>query len=73
MLRPPRLPFLLGTALLAGHLAAPPAAWAYLDPASGTPLIQIVVATVLGVIVGFKRIWFGITEFFRRLFTRRTP
>jgi hypothetical protein len=58
----------LGVLLL--HLVAPPAAWAYLDPGSGSLLIQVLVATALGMIVGVKRIWFTITEFVRRLFRR---
>jgi len=53
-------------------LLTPIQAHAYLDPASGSLIIQVLVASVLGFIVGFKRIWFAITDFFRRLFKRQS-
>jgi hypothetical protein len=56
--------------VLLAHLIAPPVALAYLDPASGTLLIQLLVAGALGLIVGVKRVWLAITEFLRRLFRR---
>jgi hypothetical protein len=56
--------------LAISQLLAPTAAHAYLDPASGSLIVQVLIATVLGVLVGFKRIWFAITDFFRRLFGR---
>ncbi|MEO5798376.1 MAG: hypothetical protein ABIZ70_13410 [Gemmatimonadales bacterium] len=52
------------------HLAAPAPAAAYVDPMSGSIVVQVVVAAILGATVGIRRSWQAILGFFRRL-TRR--
>ncbi len=36
----------------------------YIDPGSGSYLVQVIIAAVLGVAVYFKTIWFKIKTFF---------
>lgn len=47
----------------------------YIDPGSGSYLIQAIIAGVLGVAFFFKNIVFAIKHFFQRFFGRkpRTP
>lgn len=61
-------------ALLLGAiiLACPPRAHAYLDPGTGSYLIQVILAALLGGAVALKLFWRNISGFFRRLFSRRT-
>ncbi|MEX1049935.1 MAG: glycosyltransferase family 2 protein [Gemmatimonadales bacterium] len=56
----------LGTAQL---IAAPPA-HAYLDPVSGSVILQVLVAGLLGGLLTIKRVWRAVTEPFRRLWRR---
>jgi hypothetical protein len=48
-------------------LASPPA---YLDPGSGSFLLQLLLAGILGGLFVVKMSWSRIKGFFRRLFTR---
>lgn len=43
---------------------------AYIDPGSGSMIIQVVIATVLGGIVAVKIFWQNIVLFFKRLFNK---
>jgi hypothetical protein len=38
----------------------------YIDPGSGSYLLQVIIAAVLGVAVYFKTIWFRVKTFFGR-------
>lgn len=38
----------------------------YVDPGSGSYLIQLIIAGILGVIFYFKHLWWGIKSFFTR-------
>ena len=53
---------LWGTALLA---TLPSEAQAYIDPASGSYLVQIAAAAVLGGLFAFRSAWKGVKDFFR--------
>lgn len=43
---------------------------AYLDPISGSVLLQALIAGVLGAILSIKRVSWAIRDFFARLFRR---
>lgn len=58
--------------LVASHLIAPPAAHAYIDPLSGSILLQALVAGALGALLTFKRAGFAVREFFARIKKRLT-
>ena len=38
----------------------------YIDPGSGSYLIQVIIAAVLGVAIYFKNFWFKIKSFFTK-------
>ena len=42
----------------------PPRAHAYLDPGTGSYVVQILIATLLGGVVAFKSYWFKIKNIF---------
>lgn len=54
----------------ASSVLVPPPAHAYLDPISGSVLLQVIVAGVLAVSLGAKRRWAQVTQFFRRRSSR---
>lgn len=56
-------------AYLLALLAAPPRAQAYLDPGTGSYLVQVLLAALLAVGVTVKVYWRNISGFFRRLFS----
>jgi hypothetical protein len=56
--------------MLAVHLSQPPQAAAYVDPISGSIVLQVIVAGALGAFVGLKRSWGGVTAFCRRMLGR---
>lgn len=56
--------------LVASHLLAPPAAHAYIDPLSGSVLLQALIAGVLGAIVSIKQVGTAVRAFFARIRTR---
>lgn len=43
----------------------------YIDPGSGSYLVQVIIAAVLGGAFWIKRFWRNIKLFFTSLFTRR--
>jgi hypothetical protein len=45
---------------------------AYLDPGTGSYLIQILIAGLLGMMLAVKGVWINIKAFFARLFGRRS-
>jgi hypothetical protein len=51
-------------------LAAPNA---YLDPGSGSYLLQLLIASALGGLVVLRMYWSRVTAFFRRLFGKNPP
>jgi hypothetical protein len=53
-------------------LACPPRAQAYLDPGTGSYLIQVLLAGLLAGAVAAKLFWRNITAFLRRLFPRQS-
>lgn len=56
--------------LHAGAVAAPPA---YLDPGSGSYLLQLLIASALGGLVILRMYWSRIIAFFRRIFGKQPP
>ncbi len=67
----PRVPRLL-LALVVSHLLAPPAAHAYIDPLSGSVLLQALIAGALGALLSIKKVGFAVKAFFARLKKRIT-
>lgn len=59
---------LLFAALL--FLLGPTDASAYIDPGTGSYILQIVAAGILGGLFAVKMFWFQVKDFFRRLFGR---
>lgn len=53
-------------------LAFPPPAQAYLDPGTGSYLIQILIATIVGGLLAVKVYWGKIKAFFTHLLSRRS-
>jgi hypothetical protein len=58
--------------LVASHLLAPTAAHAYIDPISGSILLQALVAGALGALLSIKRVGFAVRAFFSRVKKRLT-
>ncbi len=58
-----------GQAWMSG-LASP---HAYLDPGSGSYLLQLLIAGALGGLVVLRMYWSRVTAFFRRLFGKNPP
>lgn len=44
----------------------------YIDPGSGSYLVQVIAAAVLGVVFFFKNLKLVVVDFFRRLFGRKS-
>ena len=57
-------------AILLGSLVLTDSAYAYLDPGTGSMIVQIILGGVAGLAVAGKLFWSQITEFFRNLFGR---
>jgi hypothetical protein len=57
-------------ALELAHLPSPPAAQAYIDPISGSVILQALLAGALGALLGIKRVGFAVREFFSRVWKR---
>ena len=47
-------------------LAGPGAAHAYLDPATGSMLLQVVLGAIAGAALVFRRYWYRIVDLFRK-------
>ena len=56
--------------LVASHLLAPPMAHAYIDPLSGSVLIQALIAGLLGALVSIKQVGTAVRAFFAMIRTR---
>ena len=52
---------LVGVAIL-----TPPPLYGYIDPLSGSIILQVVAAGILGATITVKRFWSNIRDFFRR-------
>lgn len=52
------------------YLAFPPFVYAYLDPGTGSYILQLLVAGLVGGAFVIKMFWSRIQTFFRRLFSR---
>lgn len=64
--RPSFRPHLLWCALLAFHwLLFPPPTYAYIDPGTGSYLVQVVIAGLLGVLFSLKIYWARIKTFIK--------
>lgn len=59
---------LLFAALL--FLLGPKNASAYIDPGTGSYILQVIAAGILGGLFAVKMFWFQVKDFFRRLFGR---
>jgi len=58
-------------AVIAGvALLLPPRVYAYLDPGTGSYLVQVALALALGALVSSKVWWHKVKSFFTRLFRR---
>jgi ATP-dependent Zn protease len=44
----------------------------YIDPGSGSYLIQMIIAGILGVAFFFKNIMFAVKHFFQRIFGKKS-
>ena len=58
--------------LVVSHLLAPPMAQAYIDPISGSVILQALIAGALGALLSIKRVGFAVREFFAQLKKRLT-
>jgi hypothetical protein len=47
--------------------------YAYLDPGSGSYLLQLLIASALGGLVVLRMYWSRVTAFFRRIFGKTPP
>lgn len=63
-------PCRLLVALLAAHVLTPSAAHAYIDPVSGSVILQALLAGALGVLLSVKRVGFAVRTFFSRVWKR---
>jgi len=57
-------------AVVVAHVVAPPVAHAYLDPISGSVILQVLIAGVLGALLTIKRVGWAVRDFFSRLWKR---
>jgi hypothetical protein len=64
-------PTVLLVLLLGATLVAPPAAYGYLDPASGSVILQILAAGMLAASFTMKTVWRRFTGAVRRVYTRK--
>lgn len=48
----------------------PASCFLYVDPGSGSYLVQVIIAAVLGALFYAKHLWWRIRNFFSRLFTK---
>ena len=46
---------------------------AYLDPGSGSILLQLLIAALLGTLFALRTYWGKIMSFFNKLFSRQKP
>ncbi len=61
--------FTLITVLVAWQILAPSAGYAYLDPGTGSYILQMALAAVLGSLFAIKMFWKRIVEFLKGLFS----
>jgi hypothetical protein len=59
---------LFAAALLAGLFLFPQELHAYIDPGTGSYLVQVVIASVVGGIFALKMYWFRVKLFFKGVF-----
>lgn len=52
-------------------LVIPTNASAYIDPGTGSYILQIIAAGILGGLFAIKMFWFQVKEFFKRIFSRK--
>ena len=50
--------------------ASPKQAKAYIDPGAGSYIVQIIIASILGVLFAIKIYWDKIKSFIKKLFTK---
>jgi len=61
---------ILSISLLAGLSSPPSHVRAYLDPGSGSILLQLLIAGILGAFLVLRSSWGKVKAFFSRLFSR---
>ena len=74
--RPSVRPLLVWCALLVLHLLLfPPPTYAYIDPGTGSYIVQVLIAGLLGVLVSLRFYWARIKAFFKGFppFGRKDP
>jgi hypothetical protein len=64
-----KLPLMVSACLLF-LLALPADAYAYLDPATGSYITQIIIASIIGGLFLIKQYFFAITAIFKNLFAK---
>ena len=57
-------------ALVLAHVLTPSMAHAYIDPISGSVILQALLAGALGALLSIKRVGFAVREFFSRVWKR---
>ncbi len=70
MAKPLVSPVRLLTALVAAHVLTPSLAHAYIDPVSGSVILQALLAGALGALLSIKRVGFAVRTFFSRVWKR---
>jgi len=63
---------LIVVSLVVIELASPPGVYAYIDPGSGSYVVQVVLATILGGLFAVKIYWNKIKEFIGKLFPKKS-
>ena len=58
--------------LVVFELASPPGVYAYIDPGSGSYVVQVVLAAILGGLFAVKIYWNKIKEFVSKLFPKKS-
>lgn len=58
--------------LILVFLLTPMQLYAYLDPATGSMIIQTLIALGIGAMVGIKVFWTHLTTFYHKLFSKKT-
>ena len=65
------MPSLFMTIIALSLLLMPHTAHAYLDPGTGSYIFQILIASLLGIIMGIKIFWHGVKAFCRRILNHK--
>ena len=70
-MKPPNNLFFFSASILPILICFPKTVYAYLDPGSGSFILQMLIAGLLGVLFSIKMMWGRIKEFFNNLFSKQ--